>query len=335
MPAVRPSEAVQHWASSERQQLERRYREVYRDPQDARASFDLLKAELCLEAARERVARDPAVLGSLRGGWLTAVGRQERAKALGSGPGIVGDDKNRWKAENEARRYQKAAEEEQRKRAAIKVPGLTVKAQEAIRALADADIRPGWTPPQLSKDCNPTPEWIVGSAKGARLYEAILADGPLLAELNRFETARRLAYGGQVGLPGDWPSQMSDAERRARWSLGTLIAARAFYDWYPILQDHVATHRKLKLRVEHAEFMLSLHARRSHGPEPRRRQGRRSARERSCVSNLISERSFLEGRRMRRYANSGELDRMGSPHNHSYQVSVVRTCAPSRANRLS
>ncbi len=58
-------------------------------------------------------------------------------------------------------------------------------------------------------------------AKGARLYEAILGDSPLLAELNRFKTAAasRLASGDRVGSPK--PHQMPEA-CQAAWCEGVL-----------------------------------------------------------------------------------------------------------------
>ena len=265
-PALQAYEAVQSAVGRERRHLEERYEQVYRDPQEASARFALLKVEMGIEAARDRVAREPGSLGSLRGGWLTAAGRQQRAQALGAGQAIVDDDQNLWRAEQKAWQHRQAVEEQRCEAAAIEVPGLSAKAQAALRALADAEARPGWTPPELSKDRNPTPEGIVTMGECARLYEAVLADGPLLAELNRFETAAadRLAYGGQLGSPG--ASQMPDAERQAQRFLGVLIAARAFHDWYPVLQDHVAAHPKLKARVEQAESMLLLAGRRAdHG----------------------------------------------------------------------
>ncbi len=273
VPAFQAYEAVHSAAGGERRHLEQRYEQVYRDPQEASARFALLKAEIGIEAARDRVAREPGSLGPLRGGWLTADGREMRAQALGSGRAIVDDDQNLRRVEQEAWQHCQAAEEQRREQAAIEVPGLSAKAQAAVRALADGEARPGWTPPELSKDRNPTPEGIVAMAQCARLYEAVLADSPLLAELNRFETAAadRLGYGGQVGSPGS--SQTPDAERQARRFLGVLVAIRAFHDWYPVLQDHVAAHPKLKARVEHAESMLLLAGHRadhgrSAGPKP-------------------------------------------------------------------
>jgi Ti-type conjugative transfer relaxase TraA len=258
--ALQTQEAVDRAVGRERRHLEQRYGEAYRNPQEAEARFTLLKVELGIEAARDRVAHEPSVLGSLRGGWLTAGSRKDRAQALRSGRKIADDDQKLRKAEKEARYYQRAADEKRREQAAIEVPGLSPKAQAAVRVLADAEVRPNWTPPELSKDCNPTPERIVAMGKCARLYEAILADGDLLAELNRFERAvgSRLAYDGQVG--SGRLRQVPDAAREAGRLLGVVVAARALHAWYPVLRDHVASHPALKLRVEQAEFMLRLNA---------------------------------------------------------------------------
>jgi hypothetical protein len=246
--------AVERGLDREHRHLERRYKEVYRSSGDAEGRFTLLKAELGVEAARARVARDPGILGSLRGGWLTANGRKERAQALQSGRGIVNEEQNLSRAREEALRYRRAEEEQWRERAMIEVPALSAKAQAAIDAFGEA--RPGWTPPELSRDRNPTPERIVDMAKCARLYEAVLADGPLLAELNRFEkaAASRLGHDDQFGSPGS--RQLSDAERQAERYYGVLVAARALHAWYPVLRDHVAADPTLKLRVEQAEFLL-------------------------------------------------------------------------------
>ena len=270
--ALQTQEAVDRAVGRERRHLEQRYGEAYRNPQEADARFTLLKVELGIEAARDRIAHDPSVLGSLRGGWLTAGSRKDRAQALRSGRGIADDDQALRRAKEEAWHYHRVADEQRREQAAIEVPGLSPKAQAAIRALADAEVKPNWTAPELSKDRNPTPERIVAMGRCARLYEAIRADGALLAELNRFENAAgsRLVYGGQVRAPES--SQDPDAVRQAARFLGVLVAGHAFNAWYPVLRNHVAAHPKLKLRVEQAEFMLRLNADRmrqspGHGPD--------------------------------------------------------------------
>jgi Ti-type conjugative transfer relaxase TraA len=261
---LQAQEAVRRAVGRERRHLEQRYGKAYRNPEEAGARFTLLKVELGIKAARDRVVHDPSVLGSLRGGRLTAGSRKERAQALQSGRAIVDDEHTLRRAEEEAWHYQRAADEQRREQAAIEVTGLSPKAQAAIRALADAEARPGWMPPELSKTCNPTPEGIVAMAKCARLYEAVLADSSLLTELNRFETAAtgRLAYDGQSGSPRFY--QDPNAVRQATRSLDVIVAARALHAWYPVLQDHVAAHPKLKLQVEQAKFMLRLSADRMH-----------------------------------------------------------------------
>ena len=271
--AVQAHAAVQAAVGRERRRLERRYEEVYRNPQAASARYTLLSAELGAEAAEDRIARDPGILGPLRGGWLTAGGRKNRAQALRAGGEIVDHEQNLRRAEQEAWHSQRAADEKRREQAAIEVPGLSPKAQAAVRALADAEVRPDWSPPELSKDRNPTPERIVAMTKCARLYQAILADGPLLAELNRFEEAAggRLA---SVGPVGSTRSHMPDAkEREAGRLLSVLAAARALHAWSPILQKHLDAHHALRLRVEQAEFMSRLSAGReqtaAHGSEPK------------------------------------------------------------------
>jgi hypothetical protein len=181
--------------------------------------------------------------------------------------------------EQRAGQHYAVEEEQRRRRGAIEVPGLSAKARGALRALADAGANPGWTPPELSERSNPAPETILATARCARLQEAILADSPLRAELNRFEAAvaSRLAHGGQVGTAGSL--QRPGAEHQAEWSYGVLVAARASHAWYPVLQDYVAAHPGLQVRVEHAEFMLRLTARRTHrgpanAPEPKPSPGR-------------------------------------------------------------
>jgi hypothetical protein len=253
-------EAVHGVVGSERQRLEELYRKVYRNPEDASARFTFLKVQLGIEAASDRIARDPGILGALQGGWLTASSRKDRAQALRSGGQIVDGEQTLRRAEDEAWHYQKVADEQRRRQAAIEVPGLSPKAQAAVRALADCEIRRDWTPPELSKHRNPTPEWILAMKKCAKLYEAILADDALLAELNRFEKAAgdRLAYVGRVGSARS--RQVSDEERQARRLLGVVVAARALHAWYPVLRNHVASHPALKLQVEQAEFMLRMNS---------------------------------------------------------------------------
>ena len=256
---------------SRRRYLEDHYARAYEDPRYAEARFTLLEAKLGPEAARKRVARHPGVLGALRGGWLTAEGRKDREQANVYARGVGAEQQDLGRAEEWARRDYAMAEERRRRREAIEVPGLSAKAQAAVHALADAGARPGWTPHELSERSGPVVETVLATAKVMSLYDAIRVDGPLLAELNRFgdAVARRLAYGGQVGAA---PSsrQMPGAENQAEWLHGVLVAARARHAWHPTLQDYVAAHPGLKVRVEHAEAMRLLAARRAHHAPGRR-----------------------------------------------------------------
>jgi hypothetical protein len=260
-----------------RRGLQERYAQAYENPRLAEVYFSALVAKVGAEAAGTRVARHPDVLGSLRGGWFTAKDRKERRWALSAARGIGAEEQHTNRAEEQVRNHYAIAEERRRRREAIEVPDLSAKAQAAVGALADAGAKPGWAPHDLSRR-GVVAETVLATARTVRVYDAIRADAPLLAELERLEAAvaRRLAFGEDIMSK---PRHIAEPEIYAAWYHGVLVAARARHAWHPVLQDYVAAHPRLKFEVEHAEAMQRLAARRARpeqgrSPEPQPSPGR-------------------------------------------------------------